>query len=117
VTELLKVQGYRTRPSKHPAHQLNWEKNGTAVQINLITKTTDGAMVSPGAFSDWPWLAGSFGHHRGRLEGLEVSIVSPAGQLESKENFPTHPAGQPLREKDVHDIRQLRTLTVSGQRA
>jgi hypothetical protein len=46
---------------------------------------------------------------------LKVPIVSPAGQLEAKESFPKHPAGQPLREKDVHDIQQLRMLMVSDQ--
>lgn len=114
MTGLLKALGYRARSSKHPKHQLNWEKSGTEVQINLITKTPNGAIISPGTFSDWPWLAGSFGPHRGRLGDLVVPIVSPAGQLEAKENFPKHPAGQPLREKDVHDIQQLRMLMVSA---
>jgi hypothetical protein len=39
ITELLRFLGYRVRSSKHPNHQLNWEKSGTEVQINLITKT------------------------------------------------------------------------------
>jgi hypothetical protein len=47
---------------------------------------------------------------------VDVPIVSPAGQLESKENFSKHPAGQPLRAKDLHDIKQLQTLTRSEQR-
>ena len=117
VTGQLTLLGYRVRGSKHPAHQLNWEKSGTAVQINLITRTADGAILSPGSFSDWPWLAGSFGHHRGRLADVDVPIVSPAGQLEAKENFPKHPAGRPLRDKDIHDIRQLRLLLGSEPRA
>jgi hypothetical protein len=74
-----------------------------------------GAIISPVTFSDWPCLAESFGPHRGRLGDLKVPIVSPAGQLEAKESFPKHPAGQPLREKDVHDIQQLRMLMVSDQ--
>jgi Aminoglycoside-2''-adenylyltransferase len=116
ITGLLRYLGYRARSSKHPTHQLNWEKNGTKVQINLITKTPDGSIISPGTFSDWPWCEGSFGNHRGRIGDLDVPIVSPAGQLESKENFPKHPAGQPLRAKDRHDIKQLRTLTRSERR-
>ena len=58
ITELLRFLGYRARSSKHPNHQLNWEKSETEVQINLITKTTEGAIISPGTFSDWPWLEG-----------------------------------------------------------
>jgi hypothetical protein len=116
ITELLRFLGYRARSSKHPNHQLNWEKSETEVQINLITKTTEGAIISPGTFSDWPWFEGSFGNHRGRIGDVDVPIVSPAGQLESKENFSKHPAGQPLRAKDLHDIKQLQTLTRSEQR-
>ena len=116
ITELLRLLGYRARASQHPKHQLDWEKSGTEVQINLITQTTDGSLISPGTFSDWPWLEGSFGNHWGRIGDLDVPIVSPAGQLESKENFSKHPAGQPLRAKDLHDIKQLRTLTRSAQR-
>lgn len=78
-------------------------------------KTTDGAIISPGTFSDWPWVEGSFGKHRGRLGDVEVPIVSPEGQLESKQNFSKHPAGQPLRAKGVHDIQQLGTLTISAE--
>jgi hypothetical protein len=116
ATGRLRWLGYRARSSKHPRHQLNWGKSGTEVQINLITKTADGSIISPGTFSDWPWCEGSFGKHRGRIGDLDVPIVSPAGQLESKENFPKHPAGQPLRAKDLHDIKQLRTLTRSEHR-
>jgi hypothetical protein len=110
IAGLLRFLGYRARSSKHPKHQFSWEKSGTEVQINLITKTTDGSIISPGTFSDWPWLEGSFGNHRGCIGDLTIPIVSPAGQLESKKNFPNHLAGQPLRVKDFHDIEQLRRL-------
>jgi hypothetical protein len=111
VTGLLRILGYQPRPVKHLEHQVNWEKSSVELQVNLITKTADGSIISPGPFSDWPWLKECFGSDRGQIGGLRVPIVSPAGQLESKENFPKHPDGQPLRAKDIHDIRQLRMLT------
>jgi Aminoglycoside-2''-adenylyltransferase len=113
ITGLLRILGYQPRPAKHTEHEMNWQKSGVELQVNLITKTADGSIISPGAFSDWPWLKGCFGRDRGQIGGLSVPIVSPEGQLESKENFPKHPAGQRLRAKDVHDIRQLRMLTRS----
>jgi hypothetical protein len=33
---------------------MNWEKSGVELQVNLISKTAGGSIISPGAFSDWP---------------------------------------------------------------
>lgn len=107
---ILRHAGFRERRSKHPQHQSDFLRSGTAVQIDTILRRDDGAIVSPGSFEDWPWLAGSFGDDYGSIGDLRLRIVSPAGQLEAKVGFPVHRLGRPHRDKDRHDIRVLRAV-------
>ena len=110
VEETFSSLGYESRPSRHPEHQQNWVKSGTKIQINLVRRLSDGTVVSPGTFEDWPWTEDAFADHRGALREIDVPIVSPHGQLESKRGFPLHPSGRRHRKKDIHDIALLERL-------
>lgn len=102
-------RGY-TRTSSRQAHQTNLDRQGLRVQLNIVKILSDGTVVSPGAFSDWPWHPSSLKGSRGSVGGLELRIVSPQSMLETKQGFPQHPSGSPHREKDLHDIRILGEL-------
>lgn len=114
VEAALHALGFSPGDSRYPSHQQNWTRFGVVLQTNLVRETADGMFVSPGVFEDWPWEAGSFGNDTGKIDEIEVRIVSPAGQLEAKENFPQHPSGRRHRAKDAGDIELLRKILLSG---
>lgn len=54
--------------------------------------------------------AGSFGEASGLLGGIPVPVMSVAGMLAMKEQFPALHNGRPWRDKDIGDIAVLRSL-------
>jgi lincosamide nucleotidyltransferase A/C/D/E len=110
VLDRLGLKGFVPGESERPAHQIELSRSGLHLEINLIEETSDGTIVCPGDFSDWPWLRGSFGTDIGAIGELRVRIVSPSGQLEAKEGFPRHRLGAPHRAKDIHDIEILKEI-------
>lgn len=109
VVHLLEDLGYEASPTRH-LHQTSLRRSEVEVQLNVVERRSDGAIVSPGTFSDWPWHPRSFGDCVGRIGDIEVPVVSVEAQLEAKEGFPRHRAGSPHRLKDVADISVLRQL-------
>ncbi len=63
-----------------------------------------------GRQSDWAFPAGSFGDEPVVLDGNAVPVMSVAGMLAMKEQFPTLRNGRPWRPKDRTDVEVLRTL-------
>lgn len=71
----------------------------------------DGSFSQPhGRFSDWLFPPDSFGDELGTLKGESVPIMSAAGMLAMKEQFPRLRNGGPWRQKDIADIETLRGL-------
>ena len=69
-----------------------------------------------GRWSDWSFPGGSFSEDTGELAGMRVPVMSAAGMLAMKQQYPTLRNGKPLREKDVRDIALL-TVLAAGRRA
>jgi len=109
VDPLLAAHGYRPLPAAAD-EVVSFDKRGHEVQLCVIERRTDGRISTPGRFADWPWLPGSLSAPPGRLGALVCPVISAESQLESKEHFPLHPAGGPLREKDRADIVRLRAF-------
>jgi hypothetical protein len=63
-----------------------------------------------GRWSDWSFPVGSFGEDTGQLADVRVPVMSAAGMLAMKQQYPTLRNGKPLREKDVRDITLLTEL-------
>jgi hypothetical protein len=110
VLDRLGLKGFVPEKSERPAHQIELSRFGLHLKINLIEAASDGTIVCPSDFSDWPWLRGSFASDIGAIGELGVRIVSPSGQLEAKDGFPRHRLGAPHRYKDIHDIAILKEL-------
>ena len=85
-------------------------KQEQRLEIVFIDRNQAGQIVTPGVWADWPWLAGTFEEAPARLGDLMCPVTSAASLLETKERYAQHPAGEPLREKDVADIERLRAL-------
>ena len=54
--------------------------------------------------------AGSFNDEPGVFDGIEVPVMSVAGMLAMKEQFPTLRNGKPWRAEDKTDVEVLRLL-------
>ncbi|WP_219420249.1 hypothetical protein [Pseudonocardia nigra] len=53
---------------------------------------------------------GSFPDEPVELEGLSVLAMSVMGMLAMKEQYPHLRNGRPWRDKDIHDIKLLRSM-------
>lgn len=74
-----------------------------------------GTFAQPrGRWSDWEFPADSFGTDTGLLGGVPVPVMSVAGMLAMKEQFPALRNGRPWRDKDIRDIAVLRCLLSGG---
>jgi len=79
-------------------------------------RQADGSSVQlPGRWSDWLFPPGSFGDEPGMLDGMPVPVMSVAGMLAMKEQFPQLRNGRPWRQKDIGDIEILRGLAAGGR--
>jgi aminoglycoside-2''-adenylyltransferase len=94
-----------------PEEACEFTLDGEEFSTAYFDRRPDGKFFQPdGRFSDWVFPPDSFGDVPGVLEGNPVPAMSVAGMLAMKEQFPTLRNGRPWREKDIRDIRILRTL-------
>ncbi|MBI2171063.1 MAG: nucleotidyltransferase family protein [Chloroflexi bacterium] len=104
VEALLLAQGFTPRDNAFPDETARLLKEGCPFEFYLLQRDATGWIVVGGRWSDWPFPEGSFGTQTASLGGHECPVLSPEGQLDSKERWPHHPYGGPLRDKDIHDI-------------
>ena len=86
---------------------IHFEHMRVPITLSFIERETDGTLVTPGKWRDWPWPADALTGPPGRIGNLAVPIVSLASQLETKENYASHPHGGPLRPQDHADLAVL----------
>ncbi len=94
----------------YPNETQTFLKRGQEIGVWFIERDAAGAITTPGRWSDWPWLAGSFDGSPLTLDGVTARVMSIEGLLDIKTRFAEHPHGAPLREKDIGDIALLRSL-------
>ena len=63
-----------------------------------------------GRWPDWNFPIRSFEGDIGQLDDMTVPVMSAAGMLAMKQQYPTLWNGKPLRDKDVRDIAILTEL-------
>lgn len=98
----------------YPDECQSFLKNQQEVGVWFIVRNSDGAIVTPGRWADWPWAAGAFDGEFVSLEGVTARAMSIDGLLDIKTRFESHPYGAPLREKDIADIQLLRMLQAAA---
>jgi hypothetical protein len=90
--------------------------HGVDFSTAYFDRRADGAFVQlEGRWSDWVFPPDSFGDESGMLDGFAVPVMSIAGMLAMKVQFPTLRNGRPWRDKDIGDIEVLREM-LSGSR-
>jgi hypothetical protein len=97
-----------TQPPEE-ACEFTWD--GVDFSTAYFDRRPDGSFGQPlGRWSDWLFPLGSFGGEPGMLDGAPVLVMSVAGMLAMKEQYPRLRHGGPWRQKDIDDIKVLRRL-------
>ena len=73
-------------------------------------RAADGGCRLQGRWPDWNFPIGSFEGDTGQLDDMTIPVMSAAGMLAMKQQYPTLRNGKPLRDKDVRDIAILSEL-------
>jgi len=97
----------KTQPPEE-AREFHWD--WVPFSSAFFDRRADGSARCLGRWSDWEFPVGSFAQTWGHLGALTVPVMSAAGMLAMKVQFPTLRQGRPLREKDVRDIALLNAL-------
>jgi hypothetical protein len=101
-----------TQPPEE-ACEFTWD--GVDFSTAYFDRQPDGSFSQPlGRWSDWLFPPGSFGDEPGMLDGVPVLVMSVAGMLAMKEQYPRLRNGGPWRQKDIDDIRVLRRLAAEA---
>jgi hypothetical protein len=116
VEALLHARDFTSRPNQLPEETGRLLKDGCKFEFYLLQINSKGQVIVGGRWSDWPFPEGSFGDLIGELDCIECPVLSPEGQLDSKERWPEQPHGGPLRPKDAQDIELLREFISSHGR-
>jgi hypothetical protein len=101
-----------TQPPEE-ACEFTWD--GVDFSTAYFDRQPDGSFSQPlGRWSDWLFPPGSFGDEPGILDGALVLVMSVAGMLAMKEQYPCLRNGGPWRQKDIDDIKVLRRLAAEA---
>jgi hypothetical protein len=85
-------------------------KHAQKLELDFLTHNAHGQVVVAGRWSDWWWTEGALDAPPSTLAGITCPVISAEGLLAVKQGYAAHPAGAPLREKDITDIQQLLKL-------
>lgn len=107
-------RGFVALPMRYPEESQEFVKDGVDSSSAFLWRNDDGSVGVRGRWSNWHFPPDAFQAPPGRLRDLEVPAMSVAGMIAMKEQYPTLRNGQPLREKDVADLRILRQLLETG---
>lgn len=101
-----------TQPPEE-ACEFTWD--GVDFSTAYFDRQPDGSFSQPlGRWPDWLFPPGSFGDEPGMLDGAPVLVMSVAGMLAMKEQYPRLRNGGPWRQKDIDDIKVLRRLAAEA---
>jgi lincosamide nucleotidyltransferase A/C/D/E len=99
-----------------PEESCEFTWDGVGFSTAYFDRQLDGAFSLQGRWSDWIFPPGSFGEDGGVLDGAPIPVMSAAGMLAMKEQYPRLRNGGAWRPRDIHDIDVLRAL-VAGETA
>ena len=110
VQSLLVDAGAVLLDTQPPEESAEYDGDGVRFSTAYFDVRPDSTFASRGRFDDWAFPASSFPDDPVELEGRPVLAMSVAGMLAMKEQYPHLRNGRPWRDKDVSDIRLLRSL-------
>ena len=101
-----------TQPPEE-ACEFTWD--GVDFSTAYFDRQPGGSFIQlQGRWSDWLFPPGSFGDQPVLLDGTPLLVMSVAGMLAMKEQYPRLRNGGPWRQKDADDIKVLRRLAAES---
>jgi hypothetical protein len=85
-------------------------KQAQKLEFDHLTQNAQGKVVVAGRWADWILPQRFFDAPPATLQDITCPVFSVEGLLAIKQGYADHPAGTPLREKDVMDIQRLRAF-------
>lgn len=117
-TAALVTAGAVALATQPPTEACEFTWDGDEFSTAYFDRQPGGAFSQPdGRWSDWQFPPGSFPDDVVTLEGIRVLVMSSAGMLAMKEQYPRLRNGGPWRPKDVADIATLRALVADELRS
>jgi hypothetical protein len=114
---VLVTAGATALTTQPPTEACEFTWNGTGFSTAYFNRQADQAFSQPdGRWSDWLFPPGSFPHEAVTFDGSALLVMSPAGMLAMKEQYPNLRHGRPWRPKDIADIETLKVLVAGGAR-
>jgi hypothetical protein len=91
-----------------PEESCEFTWDGADFSTAYFDRRPGGSFSQPeGRWADWLFPPGSFGDEPGTLDGMPVLVMSAAGMLAMKEQYPSLRNGGPWRQKDIEDSSAL----------
>lgn len=110
MAALLEQHGYEKYTGGIVEEMAIFFKHEQKLELDFLTHNASGQVVVAGRWSDWWWTQGALDAPPATLAGITCPVISAEGLLAVKQGYANHPAGAPLREKDIIDIQQLLKL-------
>jgi hypothetical protein len=108
---VLVAAGATALSTQPPTEACEFTWDGTDFSTAYFDRQPDGAFSQPdGRWSDWLFPPNSFADEAVTLAGSRVLVMSTAGMLAMKEQYPQLRKGGPWRPKDIADIETLKAL-------
>ena len=109
--DVLIAAGANTLATQPPEESYEFTWNGVQFSTAYFDQGPDGWYTVQGRWADWTFPPDSFEDDLQELQGTPVRVMSVAGMLAMKEQYPHLRKGRPLRPKDVEDLTILRRLS------
>jgi hypothetical protein len=114
---VLVTAGATALDTQPPTESCEFTWDGTDFSTAYFDRQPNGAFSQPdGRWSDWLFPPDSFVNEAVMFDGARVLVMSTAGMLAMKEQYPRLRNGRPWRPKDVADIETLRALLAGEAR-
>lgn len=111
VQRLLTQAGAVLQDTQPPEESTEYIWEGIWFSTAYFDLQPDATFIqTQGRFDDWVFPIGSFPDEPVKLEGIPVRVMSVAGMLAMKEQYPHLRNGRSWREKDFCDAELLRSL-------
>lgn len=110
VQRLLVAAGATLLDTQPPQEAAEYDWDGTWFSTAYFDARADGTFTTSGRWDDWVFPVGSFTDEPVELESLPLFVMSVAGMLAMKEQYPHLRNGRQWRDKDIRDAELLRSM-------
>ena len=110
ITSILTQHQYEQYLGGYDEEMTIFFKDAQKLEFDHLTHNAQGQVAVAGRWADWVLPQPFFNALPATLKGIICPTLSVEGLLAIKQGYADHPAGTPLREKDILDIQRLQAF-------